>query len=104
LVIRSREQEPGAEFAERLAGSFNQALAQQGAQQSVRLLGAAEGPVFRLKWVFRYHLQLQSPRPAPHHPVPRGVRPPARPLVVLPTVTLAEGVEVTLDVDPFNML
>jgi primosomal protein N' (replication factor Y) len=97
VIIRSREQEPGAEFAERMAGVFNLALAQVNANAagSVRLLGPAEAPVFRLKGFFRYHFQLQSASPGALHQVLRAV---------LPAVKPPEGVEFTLDVDPFNML
>jgi primosomal protein N' (replication factor Y) len=97
LVIRSKEMEAGAEFAERLAGVFNvalKALAEQG-QGEVRLLGPAEAPVFRLKGYFRYHFQLQSPSPGALHRLLRAV---------LPTLSPPSGVEVSVDVDPCNML
>jgi primosomal protein N' (replication factor Y) len=99
LIVRSKDQEVGATFAERLAGAFHTALQGLGSSPaptaSVRLLGPAEAPVFRLKGYYRYHFQLQSPSPAALHEVLRAV---------LPVVRPPAGVEFTLDVDPLNML
>jgi primosomal protein N' (replication factor Y) len=97
VIVRSREQEAACGFADRLAAALQAALAPtlQGPAPEVRLLGPAEAPVFRLKGYFRYHFQLQSPRPGLLHQVLR---------TVLPTLRPPSGVEFTLDVDPFNML
>src|SRR5690606_29003725 len=71
LVVRSRDQQEGADFADRLAVGFRLALERMrgpdGAPLEVRLLGPAEAPVFRLKGYYRYHFQLQSPSPAALH-------------------------------------
>ena len=99
LIIRARQQEAGAQFAERLAGAFHTALhglaPSATPSASVRILGPAEAPVFRLKNYYRFHFQLQSPSPAALHEVLR---------TVLPTVRPAAGVEFTVDIDPLNML
>jgi primosomal protein N' (replication factor Y) len=119
LIIRAKEQEKAATFAERLAIGFQAALGslassgERGAESEergggpalhaprsplpaeVRLLGPAEAPVFRLKGYFRYHFQLQSPSAATLHQLLRAV---------LPSMRVPAGVEYTLDVDPFNML
>jgi primosomal protein N' (replication factor Y) len=97
IIIRSRDQQAGADFSERMAAAFQAGLQSQPGQApvEVRLLGPAEAPVFRLKGHFRYHFQLQSPSPAVLHKVLRAV---------LPTMNAPSGVEFTLDVDPFNML
>src|SRR5262249_30323517 len=98
LIVRSEEQADAADFAERLAGTFQTALrklARSGTAPEVRLLGPAEAPVFRLKGFYRYHFQLQSPSAAVLHQLLRDVLPLARP---------PAGVEFTLDVDPYNML
>ncbi len=99
LILRSRDQEAGAHFAERLAGAFQAALqkllASGSAAQAVRILGPAEAPVFRLKGYYRFHFQLQSASPALLHQLLRAVLPAVRP---------PSGVECTVDVDPFNML
>jgi primosomal protein N' (replication factor Y) (superfamily II helicase) len=97
IIIRSQEQQAGAEFAERMAGAFQSALQALSAKgpAEVRLLGPAEAPVFRLKGYYRFHFQLQSPSAAQLHQVLRQV---------LPAVHAPSGVEFTLDVDPFNML
>jgi primosomal protein N' (replication factor Y) len=102
LIVRSLDQEAAAQFAERLAGAFRPALANEArrattpsAPANVRLLGPAEAPVFRLNGYYRFHFQLQSPSAAQLHRVLREalavVRPPS-------------GVEFQIDVDPFNML
>jgi primosomal protein N' (replication factor Y) len=99
LIIRSRTQEAGAAFAERLAGAFNTALNGFGSGRTpsapLRLLGPAEAPVFRLKGYYRFHFQLQSASAGALHEILR---------VVLPTVRPSPGVEFTVDVDPLNML
>ncbi len=96
LIVRSRDQEAGAAFAERLAAAFQAVLpAAVGGPPEVRLLGPAEAPVFRLKGYFRFHCQLQAASPGTLHQVLRAV---------LPTLRPPTGVEFTLDVDPFNML
>jgi primosomal protein N' (replication factor Y) len=107
LIVRSRDQEAGAAFAERLAAAVRGAMAaipslalraceaSEGGPPEVRLLGPAEAPVFRLKGYFRFHCQLQAASPATLHHVLRAVLPLLRP---------PAGVEFTLDVDPFNML
>ncbi len=97
VVVRAKEQQAGADFAERMAAAFRQAretMQAQGAGE-VRLLGPAEAPVFRLKGHYRYHYQLQSPSPGALHKLLRAV---------LPTLQAPAGVELTLDVDPFSML
>src|SRR5262249_13727766 len=98
LIIRSRKQEAGQQFAERMAGAFHTALEKHASAAPaipVRLLGPAEAPVFRLKGFYRFHFQLQSASAARLHEVLRAVVPVVRP---------PAGVEFTLDVDPFNML
>jgi primosomal protein N' (replication factor Y) len=97
VIVRSRDQEAAGAFAERTAAAFAEGTAKLpgDAAAQVRLLGPAEAPVFRLKGYYRYHFQLQSPSPATLHQVLRAVLPMLRP---------PNGVEFTLDVDPFNML
>jgi primosomal protein N' (replication factor Y) len=97
VIVRGRDQDAAAQFAERMAEAFTrttQALAIDG-PVAVRILGPAEAPVFRLKGYYRFHFQLQSPSPGTLHQVLRGVLPSLRP---------PSGVEFTLDVDPFQML
>jgi primosomal protein N' (replication factor Y) len=98
LILRSRDQQQAGDFAQRLAVLFQTALGQLNAGPQpgeVRLLGPAEAPVFRLKGYFRYHFQLQSPSPGTLHQLLR---------LVLPTVKLPAGIDLTVDVDPCNML
>ncbi len=96
VIVRGKHQKETADFAERLAGAFNEALARRGeAASAIRLLGPAEAPVFRLKDYYRYHFQLQSHSPGELHRLIRDVS---------PTMRSPAGVELALDVDPYNML
>jgi primosomal protein N' (replication factor Y) len=106
LMVRSRNQEDACNFADKLAGAFRTALEQMKGATSpgadgppspapLRLLGPAEAPVFRLKGYFRFHFQLQSPSPGLLHQLLRRV---------LGTVRPPNGVDLTVDVDPLEML
>jgi primosomal protein N' (replication factor Y) len=97
LIVRSREPQPGAEFAEQLAAEFQKAKEKLELEKPVKLklLGPAEAPVFRLKGYHRYHFQIQSASAAVLHELLRAV---------LPTLATPSGVEYALDIDPFNML
>jgi primosomal protein N' (replication factor Y) len=97
LIIRSKSEEAAAQFAERLTGAFRIALEklQEAGGGDLRLLGPAEAPVFRLKGYFRFHFQLQSPSSATLHQVLRDV---------VPTVRAPNGVELTIDIDPQDMV
>jgi primosomal protein N' (replication factor Y) len=99
LIVRSRQQEEANTFADRLAAAFQAALPNlktpEGAPASVRLLGPAEAPVFRLKGYYRFHFQLQSPSPGVLHQLLR---------TVLPTLRPPTGVELSIDIDPLDML
>lgn len=96
VILRSRDMDKAAEFAEQTAKVFRDTLETfPGAAEGVRLLGPAEAPVFRLKGYFRYHFQLQSASPGLLHQVLRAV---------LPTLRPPTDVEFTLDIDPYQML
>ncbi len=96
LIVRGANQEAAGAFAEQLAGALQTALHKQGnGAGQVRLLGPAEAPVFRLKGMYRFHFQMQSPSAGLLHQLLRQVLPTARP---------PAGVEFTLDIDPHNML
>jgi primosomal protein N' (replication factor Y) len=98
VILRGHDQQETADFSERVAAAFHEAksrLAETNPAAEVRLLGPAEAPVFRLKGYFRFHFQLQSPNPGTLHQLLR---------MVLPALRAPTGVELTVDVDPFNML
>ena len=96
LIVKSKKEEAAREFADRLAGAFRMALERlKDPGQEVRLLGPAEAPVFRLKGFFRFHFQLQSPSSATLHQVLRGV---------VPAVKASNGVALSIDIDPLDML
>jgi primosomal protein N' (replication factor Y) len=99
LIVRSRERDVVEAFAERVGVAFQEALARLrapgGGPAEVRFLGPAEAPIFRLKGYYRFHFQLQSPSPAVLHQLVRAV---------LPTLRAPAGVELTIDIDPYDML
>lgn len=96
ILVRGKDREVTGDFAERMAGAFNTALSlRKGEAAQIRLLGPAEAPVFRLKDYYRFHFQLQSPSPGELHRLLREV---------MPTLRAPSGVEMALDVDPYNML
>lgn len=94
VLIRSKDRTAAGDFAELAAAAFQTRLKQH-PEIPIRVLGPAEAPWFRLKDYFRYHLQLQSASPGELHRLIRAVLPPLRP---------PSGVEIALDVDPYNML
>jgi primosomal protein N' (replication factor Y) len=99
LIVRSRDREQAGAFADRLAVAFQAALGSlknpDGSPATVRLLGPAEAPVFRLKGYYRFHFQLHSPSPGALHQLLRAVLPSQRP---------PSDVEYTIDIDPLDML
>jgi primosomal protein N' (replication factor Y) len=99
LIVRSKEEKEAADFADRLAGAFRTALpslqTEADTPGELRLLGPAEAPVFRLKGYYRFHFQLQSPSSALLHQLLRNV---------LPVVRPPSGVDLTVDIDPLDML
>jgi primosomal protein N' (replication factor Y) len=96
LIARGKDQQATADYAKRLAGAFRVALDKLRSEQAgLRLLGPAEAPVFRLKGYFRFHFQLQSPSSGTMHQLLREV---------MPTVRTPHGVELTVDIDPQDML
>lgn len=96
LIIRGKDQDKAEQFADRLAGAFRIVLERLPENnEGVRLLGPAEAPIFRLKNNYRFHFQLQSPSSALLHQVLRRVVPAVRP---------PKGVELTIDVDPHEMM
>ncbi len=99
LIARSKDEKAAGDYAERLAAAFRPALdtlqRTAAGPADLRLLGPAEAPVFRLKGYYRFHFQLQSSSSAFLHQVLRAV---------LPTVRLPGGVELTVDIDPQDML
>jgi len=94
LIVRSTKEEPASQFADTLAAAFSGAIL-RAQPNSLRLLGPAECPVFRLKNYYRFHFQVQSPDSGVLHNVLREVLAVAKP---------PSNVEFQVDVDPFNML
>lgn len=98
LVVRSREEKAGNDYADRLAEAMLAVLEKrkaEGQPADLRLLGPAEAPVFRLKGYYRFHFQLQSASSAVLHEVLRAT---------LPSVRVPAEVELTVDIDPQDML
>jgi primosomal protein N' (replication factor Y) len=98
LIVRSKDEKTGNEYADQLATAFRNELERRKSANEpadLRLLGPAEAPVFRLKGNFRFHFQLQSASSALLHQVLRAVLPAAR---------VPQRVDLTVDIDPQEML
>jgi primosomal protein N' (replication factor Y) len=98
LIVRSKNEKAGNEYADLLAAAFHRELdrrARNGEPANLRLLGPADAAVFRLKGYYRFHFQLHSRSSATLHQVLRAV---------LPAVRVPTGVELTVDIDPQDML
>lgn len=97
LIVRGKNAKTAGEYADRLAAAFEQAQERLQKTQAgeIRILGPAEAPIFRLKGYHRFHFQLQSPSSAYLHDVLRQTLPTAKP---------GHGIEVTVDIDPQDML
>jgi primosomal protein N' (replication factor Y) len=96
LIIRSMAEETGREFADKVAEAFEKGVTQlEEGSPKIRLLGPAEAAVFRLKGMYRFHFQLQCASPGTLHKLLRAV---------MPTLNPPSEVEMTLDIDPFNMM
>lgn len=97
LIVRSKDEKAGNDYADRLAAAFRVELErrQNAGEPTLRLLGPAEAPVFRLKGYYRFHFQLHSASSAVLHQVLRAV---------LPSVRAGADVELTVDIDPQDML
>jgi primosomal protein N' (replication factor Y) (superfamily II helicase) len=98
LIVRCKDEKAGNDYADRLADGFRVELERRkaaGEPADLRLLGPAEAPVFRLKGYFRFHFQMHSARSGVLHQVL---------CAVLPSVRVPGGVELTVDIDPQDML
>ncbi|MBI3821481.1 MAG: primosomal protein N' [Planctomycetes bacterium] len=98
LIVRCRDEKAGNDYADALSAAFKVEMErrkQAGEPTDLRLLGPAEAPVFRLKGYFSFHFQMQSASSALLHQVLRAV---------LPTVRVPPRVELTVDIDPQDML
>lgn len=90
LIARGRDEAVTRQYLDDLADALKAE-----APKDVRLLGPAPAPVLKIRHLFRFHLQLRSPRAKvlqtllhavpPRHPTPPGV-------------------ELAIDVDPVSML
>ena len=67
--------------------------ARKGTTKDVRILGAAPAPVIRLRTLWRFHLQIAGKTPELVRELWQSVE---------STLTLPEGVELAIDVDPIN--
>jgi primosomal protein N' (replication factor Y) len=95
IIVRARDEKGGNEFADRLADALRAALAKQPDARDLRLLGPAEAPVFRLKGAFRFHCQIHGARSGLLHDVLRET---------LRALRVPTGIDLTVDVDPHDML
>lgn len=90
LIARGPAEADVVRFMDHLAGAIRGL-----ADPAVRLLGPAPAPVMKIKHLFRYHLQLRAPSPAPLQTLLRTVLPMADP---------PHPIELAVDVDPVSLL
>ncbi len=95
LIIRSEVETAASEFANQLAGVFKLAIGRQPTAETVRLLGPAECPVYKLNDHYRFHFQLQCASSERLHEVLREV---------LSVAKTPNKVEYQVDIDPLSML
>jgi primosomal protein N' (replication factor Y) len=96
ILLRGKEVDVVREEADRLAEAFRRQLPRLANRKaSVRILGPAETPVARLMGYYRYHFQLQSANATALHELLRLVWSEYKPV---------RGVDVSVDVDPYNLL
>lgn len=67
--------------------------ARKGPTKDVRILGAAPAPILRLRTLWRFHLQISGKSPELVRELWQSIE---------STLTLPEGVELAIDVDPIN--
>jgi primosomal protein N' (replication factor Y) (superfamily II helicase) len=94
IVLRSEDANAVEAFAELMTKAFKNLLSKP-SQESLRLLGPAECPVFRLNGFYRFHFQFQSSSSVRLHQVIREV---------IAVVKVPYDVECQIDIDPFSML
>ncbi|MFM7149651.1 MAG: primosomal protein N', partial [Gemmataceae bacterium] len=97
IILRGREEEPLRVFSQQVADAFAAGLQHfpEPEAASLRLLGPAEAPIYRIKGYYRHHFQIHAPGPGLLHRLLRAV---------LPTLPRPAGIELALDIDPYNML
>lgn len=93
MVIRSENERLANQFAHHLGEEVCRAADALGAD--VELLGPAPAPVEKLRGKYRFHLQLQSPRPGVLQEVIRAAQ---------AGIREQEGVQWIVDIDPLDML
>ncbi len=96
ILLRGKEADVVRQEADRLAEAFRQQLPRLANRKAmVRILGPAETPVARLMGYYRYHFQMQSPNVTAVHELLRRV---------WSEYKVVRGVDVSVDVDPYNLL
>jgi primosomal protein N' (replication factor Y) len=99
IIIRSEKAEAAGAFADQFARALGDSAQRfreaTSAAPSLRILGPAECPVFKLHDHYRFHFQIHSVSSEAMHEVLHEV---------MTTVRPPHGVEYQVDVDPYSML
>lgn len=90
VIMRSRSESAVQVFAATLADGVRRELS-----SDIKLMGPAEAPLRKLEGYFRWHLQLLSPQSSRLHDLLKRAVLPAQP---------PANVEMTIDVDPINVM
>jgi primosomal protein N' (replication factor Y) len=90
VIARGRNESAVSDYVKEMASVFRRE-----AESSVRVLGPAPAPIFKIRNRYRFHIQLRCPSSRPLQTLARTV-----PLCAPPPY----GVELAIDVDPMHLL
>lgn len=95
IVIRSKSAEAAATFSDELGEQLRIATSEIKGAGKLKILGPAEAPVFKLKEYHRFHVQLHAENHTLLHNLIQAALGKMKP---------AAGLEVVVDIDPYNLL
>ncbi len=95
IVIRSKSAESAATFSDELGEQLRLATTEIKGSGKLKILGPTEAPVFKLKEYHRFHVQLHAEKHTVLHQLIQ---------VALGKMKPISGLEVIVDIDPYNLL
>ncbi len=95
IVIRSKSVETATAFADELGENLHLVTSEIKGSGKLKILGPSEAPVFKLKEFFRFHVQIHSEKHTLLHLLIQ---------TALSKMKFTSGIEVVVDIDPYNLL
>ena len=95
IVIRSKSAASAATFSDELGEQLRLATTEIKGSGKLKILGPTEAPVFKLKEYHRFHVQLHAEKHTVLHQLIQ---------VALGKMKPISGLEVIVDIDPYNLL